>query len=124
MSTNILVCNLHVFIKIYLYSHFPNNKNSANNENKNTNNNENFEDHKIYLGFNIKINAATKQRNWQRQYCKIYIVSKFHSFKLSHILTLQIQSQKHILFYRHFFIPLKDCDIEGNEQKRFNYLRK
>merc|ERR1711997_424034 len=49
---------------------------------------------KLYLGFNIKINAANKQRNWQRQYCKIDIVSKFHSFNLSHILSLHIQSQK------------------------------
>jgi len=49
---------------------------------------------KIYLGFNIKINAANKQRNWQRQYCKIDIVSKFHSFNLSHILSLHIQSKK------------------------------
>ena len=78
---------------------------------------------KIYLGFNIKINAANKQRNWQRQNCKIDIVSKFHSFNLSHILSLHIQSQKIILFYCHFFIPLKDCDIKSNEQKRFTSLR-
>ena len=78
---------------------------------------------KIYLGFNIKINAANKQRNWQRQYCKIDIVSKFHSFNLSHILSLHIQSKK--TFYSIvIFIPLIECDIEGNEQKRFPSLRK
>ena len=77
---------------------------------------------KIYLGFNIKINAANKQRNWQRQYCKIDIVSKFHSFNLSQILSLHIQSQKHFILLS-FFIPLIECDIERNEQKRFTSLR-
>ena len=77
---------------------------------------------KIYLGFNIKINAANKQRNWQRQYCKIDIVSKFHSFNLSHILSLHIQSKK--TFYSIvIFYSLKECDIEGNEHKRFTSLR-
>jgi len=76
----------------------------------------------IYLGFNIKINAANKQRNWQRQYCKIDIVSKFHSFNLSHILSLH-SIPKNILFYCHFIIHLIECHIESNEQNRFTSLR-
>ena len=47
----------------------------------------------IYLGFNIKINAANNPRCRKRQYCEINIVPKFHFLTFAYIASLNIQFQ-------------------------------